>query len=51
MRQIMDNLALGAMLGAVFGFFRVMPPVPPTVAGLMGIVGVFLGWYVASGIR
>jgi len=51
MRQVMDNLVLGAIIGVAFGFFKVPPPVPPTLVGLAGIIGIFLGWYVLSSIR
>lgn len=45
------NLALvafttltGIATGIVFGLFEVPIPAPPTLAGIMGIVGIFLGY-------
>lgn len=34
----------GIVTGLVFGFFEVPIPAPPNVAGIMGIVGIFLGY-------
>lgn len=43
-------LLLGVAVGVVFGIFRMVPPAPPTFAGIAGIVGIFLGWLIVSGI-
>lgn len=34
----------GMIVGAVFGYFRLPIPAPPTLSGIMGIVGIFLGY-------
>lgn len=34
----------GIVTGLVFGFFEVPIPAPPNLAGIMGIVGIFLGY-------
>ena len=34
----------GIITGLVFGFFEVPIPAPPSLAGVMGIVGIFLGY-------
>jgi XapX domain-containing protein len=34
----------GIATGLVFGFFEVPIPAPPNLAGIMGIVGIFLGY-------
>jgi XapX domain-containing protein len=34
----------GVITGLVFGFFEVPIPAPPSLAGIMGIVGIFLGY-------
>ncbi|WP_136689796.1 XapX domain-containing protein [Halorhabdus amylolytica] len=34
----------GLLTGIVFGFFEVPIPAPPSLAGVMGIVGIFLGY-------
>lgn len=47
MKDIVLSLGAGVMLGATFALFRLPIPAPPTVAGLMGIVGLFLGYFAA----
>ena len=37
-------LLTGIVAGAVFSFFQVPIPAPPNVAGILGIVGLFLGY-------
>ncbi|XVH32404.1 XapX domain-containing protein [Haloferacaceae archaeon DSL9] len=37
-------LATGAFAGALFAFLEVPMPAPPELPGLMGIVGVYLGY-------
>lgn len=37
---------VGFAFGGACGFFRVPIPAPPTVAGVMGILGVTLGFIV-----
>ena len=34
----------GLVTGLVFGFLEVPIPAPPSLAGVMGIVGIFLGY-------
>lgn len=34
----------GLLVGALFAFFGVPIPAPPKLAGVMGIVGIFLGY-------
>jgi len=34
----------GLVAGIVFGFFDVPIPAPPSLAGVMGIFGIFLGY-------
>lgn len=36
----------GIVTGLVFGFLEVPIPAPPSLAGVMGIVGIFLGYSV-----
>ncbi|MFB6128887.1 MAG: XapX domain-containing protein [Halorhabdus sp.] len=38
----------GLLTGIVFGFFDVPIPAPPSLAGVMGIVGIFLGYRLMS---
>ncbi|WP_101297974.1 XapX domain-containing protein [Halegenticoccus soli] len=37
-------LATGLITGAVFRFLEVPIPAPPNLAGVMGIVGIYLGY-------
>lgn len=41
-------LLTGFLAGATFAFAGVPIPAPPTVSGLMGIVGIYLGYRVVS---
>lgn len=34
----------GLLVGGLFAFFKVPIPAPPNLAGVMGIVGIFLGY-------
>ncbi|MFW6018832.1 MAG: XapX domain-containing protein [Halapricum sp.] len=37
-------LLTGLIAGAAFGFLNVPIPAPPNLAGVLGIVGIFLGY-------
>jgi len=37
-------LGLGIAVGAIFGVFRLPVPAPGNLAGIAGVVGLFLGW-------
>lgn len=41
-------LAVGILVGLTFGFTRLPVPAPPTIAGVLGIVGITIGWQVAT---
>ena len=36
--------ALGLTIGAIFAFVGFKPPSPDNLAGIAGIVGIFIGW-------
>jgi XapX domain-containing protein len=38
------SLLTGVIAGAVFGWFKLPLPAPPTLAGILGIVGLFAGY-------
>jgi len=38
----------GLLTGAVFAFFEVPIPAPPNVAGVLGIVGIFVGFKIVD---
>jgi XapX domain-containing protein len=44
MREILLTTAVGAAVGAVFSIFKLPIPAPPVFAGLMGIVGLWIGY-------
>lgn len=41
-------LVAGALCGAVFGIVKLPIPAPNAVAGLLGILGIFLGYRLAT---
>lgn len=43
----LNALAVGILVGLTFGFTRMPVPAPPTLAGVMGVVGITVGWQVA----
>ncbi|MCP3027539.1 XapX domain-containing protein [Halobacillus sp. A5] len=44
MKEIGLALAAGFIVGAVFAIFRLPIPAPPALAGIAGIVGIYLGF-------
>lgn len=41
-------LLTGLLAGALFSFFQVPIPAPPELPGVMGIVGIFLGYRIVE---
>ena len=35
---------LGILIGGIFAMLRFKPPSPDNLAGILGIVGIYLGW-------
>ena len=35
---------LGVLIGVVFAIFGFKPPSPDNLPGIMGIIGIFIGW-------
>lgn len=35
---------LGIVIGGIFAFFHFKPPSPDNLPGIIGIIGIFLGW-------
>ncbi len=44
MQEIFMALIAGLVVGFIFAFLRLPIPAPPVVSGIMGIVGIFLGY-------
>jgi XapX domain-containing protein len=43
-------LLVGAIMGFAFALLRLPIPAPPTLAGVLGIVGITVGFYLAGKI-
>lgn len=41
---MVQALILGTVVGAVFALFKLPVPAPATLAGVLGIVGLYAGW-------
>lgn len=44
MKEIIMTTAVGTVVGVVFSLFKLPIPAPPVFAGLMGIVGLWVGY-------
>ena len=44
MKEIIMTTLTGAGVGAVFALFKLPVPAPPEFAGVMGIVGLWIGY-------
>lgn len=44
MKVVLLALVVGLAVGALFGGVRLPIPAPPTLAGVAGVVGVYLGY-------
>ena len=49
MHEVLAVVA-GASMGFVFALLRLPIPAPPTLAGVLGIIGIAIGYYLASRI-
>lgn len=43
MKEVVLSLLAGLLVGIVFKFLKLPLPAPPVLAGVLGIVGVYLG--------
>jgi len=50
MREILMTTTVGAIVGGVFSAFKLHIPAPPVFAGLMGIVGLWIGYAIVTRI-
>ncbi|WP_202078210.1 XapX domain-containing protein [Caldalkalibacillus salinus] len=50
MKEVFLALIAGIIVGLVFKLIRLPLPAPPVLAGVMGIVGVYLGGVLADKI-
>jgi XapX domain-containing protein len=47
----LQSLATGAACGLVFGLLNLPIPAPGVFAGILGIVGIFVGFLIAQAIK
>lgn len=45
MRDVLLAFVVGTVTGVVFAFSKLPVPAPPTVAGVVGILGITVGWF------
>lgn len=50
MREILLTTLVGTIVGAIFSAFKLPIPAPPVFAGLMGIVGLWIGYALVTKI-
>lgn len=50
MKEIFMTTLVGAVVGGVFSAFKLPIPAPPVFAGLMGIVGLWIGYAIVTRI-
>lgn len=43
-KEILASVGTGAFVGFLFAFLKLPIPAPPAIQGIMGIVGIFLGY-------
>lgn len=46
--QNAEALAVGAVVGVIFARLHLPIPAPPTLTGILGIVGIYLGYKIAG---
>ena len=44
MNIVLASLLVGALVGVIFSLIKLPIPAPPTLAGIAGIVGLWLGY-------
>jgi XapX domain-containing protein len=50
MTELLVSLLTGIVCGVVFSMLRLPLPAPPVLAGVLGIVGIFIGGWVGQKI-
>ncbi|SHG49929.1 XapX domain-containing protein [Ornithinibacillus halophilus] len=46
MKLTVQTFLAGVVLGAIFSLLNLQIPAPPTLAGVMGVVGTFIGFVI-----
>ena len=50
MKEVFLTTLVGAVVGGIFSVFKLPIPAPPVFAGLMGIVGLWIGYGIVQRI-
>ena len=48
MKEVILTLCSGIVLGGIFSLLKLPIPAPQTIAGIMGVVGIFLGYFIVK---
>ncbi|MGI8316577.1 XapX domain-containing protein [Halobacillus mangrovi] len=48
MKEVLLALSVGLIVGILFASFKLPIPAPPALAGVAGIVGIYLGYKVVG---
>lgn len=48
MKEVVLATLTGLAVGVLFSFLKLPLPAPPTLAGLMGIIGMFVGFMIMN---
>lgn len=48
---LIQSLGVGVVTGLLFGVLNLPIPAPPMLAGVMGIVGIYLGFLLSKFLR
>lgn len=48
MNQALLSLITGAVVGVIFGLLKLPVPAPNALAGIMGIIGIFVGYMLVN---
>lgn len=48
MGQVVLAFLAGALFGVIFSFLKLPIPAPPTLAGVMGVAGVYAGYLLVN---
>ena len=50
MKQVLLSTVSGLTVGALFSFLDLPIPAPPNLAGIMGIIGIYLGFILMNAL-
>jgi XapX domain-containing protein len=48
MNQIILSAISGLIVGGIFSFLNLPIPAPPTLSGIVGIIGIYLGFVIIN---